>query len=265
MWVRHLVFGIMIPILVLAACRSEPGESETLTVSAQITLKVPADTAVLNFELEATGDTREAAMAKVVAEHNLIKSDLKKLEGLQSLVFEAEEVVIREVPSANCLKDLFSNMPDYMDFEDLYDYGDICPESDFLAYIDMYIWVQPAELTGQILGYSTQSEASQVRLDDFEISDMQKARNKAKAQAAGQIREVAQNVADETGVTLGRITRLSFQGDSHFSHEDNTWDDDEIVVMGSRIMPPSERVTLDVDPELIEIRERVVATFEISE
>ena len=90
------------------------------------------------------------------------------------------------------------------------------------------------------------------------------ARSNAKAEAAGKIRDVAQNVADKSGVNLGRITKLSFRGDTHFS--DNNFEDaDEIVATGSRINLPRDTVTLDIDPELIEIEERITATFEISE
>jgi len=253
----------MLFVWALTGCQQKT-ESETLTVSAKVTMKIPADTAELYVDIYANAPTRKAAVEQIVKEHNLVKSDLPQIDGITNIEFEADEIVIRQIPSQSCAKELYQNLPEYSDMEDLLEYYDLCPETEYSAYINMVISVQPAELVGEVIAYATISEVSEINLSQFTISDLESARNNAKAEAAGKIRNVAQNVADKTGVNLGRITKLSFRGDTHFS-ENNFNDDDVIVVTGSRINKSLETVTLDIDPEMIEITESVTATFEISE
>jgi len=255
--------GFLIFAWVLIGCQQK-AEPETLTVSAKVTMKVPADTAELDLDIYASAPTRKAAVEQIVKEHNLVKADLPQIDGIKNIEFEADEIVIRQIPNQDCAKELYKNLPEYSDLEDLLEYYDLCPETEYSAYINMGISVQPAELVGDVIAYATISEVSEINLSDFTISDLEGARNSAKAEAAGKIRDVAQNVADKTGVNLGRITKLSFRGDTHFS--DNNFDEDDVVVVtGSRRTVPRETVTLDIDPEMIEITERVTATFEISE
>jgi len=254
----------LLPLLVLTACQNKVDE-ETLTISAEVTMMVPADTAELRVGIYATAPTRKAAVEKIVAEHNLIKDDLPLIDGISSIVFQAEEIVIQEIPDQDCATELYKNLPEYSDLDDLLEYYELCPDTAFSAQIDMGIMVQPAQLVGDVIGYATLSEATAINLYGFKINDMETARNNAKAEAAGKIRSVAQNVADKTGVSLGKITKLSFRGDTHFTDGLSDDDSDEIVVTGSRIKEPRDTVTLDIDPELIEIRERVTATFEISD
>lgn len=238
--------------------------SDSLTVSAEITMLVPADTATLELDIYASAPTRKAAMEEIVKEHNLIKADLPQLDGVNKITFEADEIEVRQIPSQACANKLFENLPEYSDIDDLIDYYDLCPEVEFSAHINMGISVQPAEMVGDVIAYATLSEVTHIELQGFEISDMEMARSNAKAEAAGKIRKVAQNVADKSGVNLGRITKLSFRGDTHFS-DVSTGHDDVVVVTGSRISRDRETVTLDIDPELVEIDERITATFEISE
>ena len=258
--------GLLIGTFLLHGCgpSGSNSESNSLTVSAEITLLVPADTAMIELDIYTSAPTRKAAVEKIVKEHNLVKADLPQMEGLTRMTFEAEEVEIRRIPSQACANKLFENLPEYSNVEDLIDYYDLCPDTEFSAYINMGITVQPAEMVGDVIAYATLSDVSHIELQGFEISDIDMARSNAKAEAAGKIRDVAQNVADKSGVNLGRITKLSFRGDTHFS--DNNFEDaDEIVATGSRINLPRDTVTLDIDPELIEIEERITATFEISE
>ena len=265
---RSLKFfvGLLIGTFPLHGCGSNNSNSEqdSLTVSAEITLSVPADTALLDLEIYASAPTRKAAVEKIVKEHNLVKADLRQLEGLSQVTFEANEIEIRRIPSQACANKLFKNLPEYSDVEDLIDYYDLCPDTEFSAHIYMGITVQPAEMVGDVIAYATLSEVSHIELGGFKISDIEVARSNAKAEAAGKIRDVAQNVADKSGVNLGRITKLSFRGDTHFS-DDDFEDFDTIVVTGSRLKLPRDTVMLDIDPELIEIEERITATFEISE
>ncbi len=261
-----ILAGLLIGTFALHGCsqNSSNSEQDSLTVSAEITLSVPADTAMLELDIYASGPTRKVAVEKIVKEHNLVKADLPQMQGLSRVTFEADEIEIRRIPSQACANKLFENLPEYSDVEDLIDYYDLCPDTEFSAHINMGITVQPAEMVGDVIAYATLSEVSHIVLQGFEISDIEMARNNAKAEAAGKIRDVAQNVADKSGVNLGRITKLSFRGDTHFSNT-NFDDDDEIVVTGSRINLPRDTVTLNIDPELIEIEERITATFEIFE
>ncbi len=254
---------LMAPVLLAAGCNA-PTEEETLTVSAQVTMMLPADTAELYVDIYASAPTRKAAMEEIVKEHNLIKADLPQIEGISHITFEADEIEIRQIPDKKCAAKLYEDLPEYSDLDDLLNYYNLCPETEFSAHINMGIMVQPAELVGDVIGYATLSDVTSIHLSRFKITDMETARTNAKAEAAGKIRAVAQNVADKTGVNLGRITKLSFKGDTHFTDK-HSYDADEIVVTGSRIKAARETVTLDIDPELIEISERVTATFEISE
>lgn len=237
---------------------------DSLTVSAEITMLVPADTATLELDIYASAPTRKAAMEEIVKEHNLIKADLPQLDGVTKIIFEADEIEVRQIPSQACANKLFENLPEYSDIDDLIDYYDLCPEIEFSAHINMGISVQPAEMVGDVIAYATLSEVTHIELQGFEISDMEMARSNAKAEAAGKIRKVAQNVADKSGVNLGKIMKLSFRGDTHFS-DNSAGYDDLVVVTGSRISRDRETVTLNIDPELVEIDERITATFEISE
>ena len=258
--------GLLIGTFPFHGCAPSSSNSEpnSLTVSAEITLSVPADTAMLELDIYASAPTRKAAVEKIVKEHNLVKADLPQMEGLTRVTFEADEIEIRRIPSQACANKLFENLPEYSGVGDLIDYYDLCPDTEFSAHIYMGITVQPAEMVGDVIAYATLSEVSHIELQGFEISDIEMVRSNAKAEAAGKIREVAQNVADKSGVNLGKITKLSFRGDTHFSHN-NIEDYDSIVVTGSRISLPRDTVTLDIDPELIEIEERITATFKISE
>lgn len=261
-----ILAGPLIGAFLLHGCSpiSPKAEPNSLTVSAEITMSVPADTAMLELDIYASAPTRKAAMEKIVKEHNLVKADLPQMEGVIKVNFEADEIEIRRIPNQACANKLFENLPEYSDIDDLIDYYDLCPDIEFSAHINMGISVQPAEMVGDVIAYATLSEVTHIELQGFEISDMEMARGNAKAEAAGKIREVAQNVANKSGVNLGRITKLSFRGDTHFSDMSSS-EYDEVIVTGSRMSLPRDTVTLDIDPELIEIKERITATFEISE
>lgn len=254
---------LTVSLLLVTGCNST-SEDETLTVSAQVTMMLPADTAELYVDVYASAPTRKAAMEQIVKEHNLIKADLPQIEGITNITFEAEEIEIRQIPDQDCAKTLYQNLPEYSDLDNLLEYYDLCPNTAFSAHINMGISVRPAELVGEVIGYATLSEVASINLSGFKITDIETARINAKAEAAGKIRKVAQNVAEKTGVSLGKITKLSFKGDTHFTDEHSEYAD-EVVVTGSRIKTSRDTVTLDIDPELIEIRERVTATFKISE
>ena len=88
---RSLKFfvGLLIGTFPLHGCGSNNSNSEqdSLTVSAEITLSVPADTALLDLEIYASAPTRKAAVEKIVKEHNLVKADLRQLEGLSPVSY----------------------------------------------------------------------------------------------------------------------------------------------------------------------------------
>ena len=75
--------GLLIGAFLLQGCGPSNSNSKphSLTVSAEITLSVPADTAVLELDIYASARTRKVAVEKIVKEHNLVKADLPLMEG----------------------------------------------------------------------------------------------------------------------------------------------------------------------------------------
>ncbi len=258
--------GLCLAALALAGCSLE-SDPDSLTVSADVTMMVPADTAELTIEISGTATTRKEAMETIAKEHNLIKAELPQLDGITDITFEADELIIRRVPSDDCYRKLFESIPEFTYMEAFNDYFQLCENTDFSAYVEMMVSVQPAEMVGDVIAYATLSDVTNIELDGFSITNMEAARSNAKAEAAGKIRAVAENVADKTGVTLGRITKLSFRGATHFSTDSIYSIDDygEIIVTGSRVMGRRDTVTLNIDPKMMPIEERVIATFEISD
>jgi len=86
--------GFLIFAWVLIGCQQKT-EPETLTVSAKVTMKIPADTAELDLDIYASAPTRKAAVEQIVKEHNLVKADLPQIDGIKNIEFEADEIVIR--------------------------------------------------------------------------------------------------------------------------------------------------------------------------
>lgn len=265
---RFITHFSLASILILSAAACEKAEPNTITVSAEMTLDVPADAVFVHASIFVDGDSREEVLKNLVAEQKILRSDLPKLPKIEALRIESSDIKIRRVPTQKCLESLLGRLPEYTDAEDILDYYELCPSVKYRASLDMDIRVQPPQAVGGVIALTGLSDSIDTDLGRFVIVDMQTARRDAKAAAASRIRDFAADVADKSGVKLGEMTKLTFRGDTHFVDDiinSNLGDDDEIVVTGSRIKYVTEEVTLEFEPKMIEIEERVVATFKISE
>lgn len=257
----NLGAGILVAMSVLTACAEQV--PDVLTVSARVEIDVMPDAAVVDIQLQERASSREDVLKKIVEKQNSLREGLKNQEGIKSIKFEANEVRILPVSTQECARSLLGKMGEYADLDDAYEAYELCPNTDFRASISLSATIMPPAAAGAALSYATLSEVSLAELDEFIIVDMQKAKQNAKSAAAGKIRSIAQDIASQSGVKLGRIKSLSFKGDSHFAVD--KYGDQEIVVTARKRVTMTEAVRLDVDPEFITIAETVTATFVISE
>lgn len=255
-------------VIVFGVSSCNKAGPNTITVSAEMTLDVPADAVFVHASIFVDGESLEEVLKALVQEHKVLKSDLPKLPKVEALRVESSDIKIRRIPTQECLESLLGRLPDYTDAEDILDYYEMCPSVKYRAFLSMDIRVQPPQAVGGVIALTALSESVDMELGRFAVIDMQAARRDAKAAAASRIRDFASDVAGNSGVQLGEMTKLTFRGDTHFVDniiDSSLEDGDEIVVTGSRIKYVTEEVTLDLEPKMIEIKERVVATFEISE
>ena len=260
---RLFCLTAIVSILMFGTVGCEKSDPNVLTVSARVEFEVQPDAAVVSIELGERASTRDDVLRQTVQKHKNLREDLENHDGIESIKFEAKSVGIRPIATAECARSLLGKMGEYADMDDINEAYDLCPETDFYASMYIQVTVMPPEASGIVLSYATLNQAASADLDEFIIVDVQKARQNAKSAAAGKIRSIASDIADQSGVNLGALKKLSFRGDSHFS--DFGDDSDEVIVTGSRIKVVSEEVRLEIDPQLITISETVTATFEISE
>lgn len=249
----------ILPLGLMSCSKAEPN---TLTVSAKVELDVMPDAAIVNVYLSEQGKSREIVLETLVAKHKALREDLSAHDGIISISFEADEVSLRPVASAECAQAILNKVGEYADFEEIYQAYDLCPDKEYQADMDLSVTVSPPQAAGTVLSYTLLNDAAHAELDRFTLLDVQAARQSAKSAAAGKVRIIAQEIADQSEVKLGALSKLSFRGDRHFTDYD---ENDEVVVTGSRIKVVQETLRLDIDPKMITLSETVTATFVISE
>ncbi len=176
---------------------------------------------------------------------------MPNLEGLTHLTIDASSAEVTPIQDPECLESR------------RYNSEDACPVTAHFGSITLNLKGSPAKSSGRALSLLSELGAESVALTGYSLADMEAAWNEALDAAVKMARENAESIAGAAGSTL--IGPIRIQHGEGFG--DRSVGDlyapgaDQIVVMADRQVVPE--TDLDLDPQPIAIRAKVVAAFEI--
>jgi hypothetical protein len=220
-------------------------EQSAIRVEGEATLLVEPD----EFEIASTiltyTESREQTLARLAEIYSTLKATLPELEGLNALKMEASEASISSWRDPDCTENSYD------------DQG--CPIVAYGAEIALTISGSPASSAGPMLALLSELKVDDAELRDYKIAGDGGRRDEALKAAIANARDKAAMLAAASDASIGRIIRIeSGRGMATLAP---SFGDDEIIVTGSRVRRPA--VSLELEPQPIEVSARVVATFAI--
>lgn len=220
------------------------GEPSAIKVEGEATILVEPD----EFEIAATARaftaSRAETMAKIAEAYSTLKTALPELEGLSALRIDASEASIFSWKDPEC--------------GDAYDDSRGCPTAGYGAEIELIVSGAPASAAGPMLALMSELQVDDAELRDYKISDEAARKQEALKAALANARDRAAMIAAASDASVGRIIRIESGGGNAMVR---SFDDDEIIVTGAMVRRPA--VSLELEPQPIEVSARVDATFAI--
>lgn len=175
--------GLSIPLYVNQISTMK---NDYFSVTAEGTAYAKPDVAVVNIGYTTEGSNVEQVQSKANEVINKITSDLKAI-GIGE----------KDIQTTN-----YNINPDY-------DYSsELQKITGYSINLNMQVKSRDLEKGSQVIDIATKNGANQIRGVSFEIDDIEKYRVEARKQAIEKAKIKAEEIADETGITLGKIINV---------------------------------------------------------
>jgi len=241
----HMNRLFILPLVVLLSGCLPGQEPKQIIVEAEASIEVPPDGFSLSVGISSLEETRDSALSKVASIYSEMQTELKLLEGLESLSLETSGVSIEPVRELQCTKDTYDD--------------EACPIVSYRGAISISLKGAPSRLAGNMLSLASELGVSSVSFDEYVINDYAAAKERAVKAAVVAARQEAEIIASAAGATI--VGPAKFQIGSGFDDGFFDADRDTIIVTGSRQRSP--RIQLDIEPQPIYVDAEITAAFEI--
>ncbi|NNU16894.1 SIMPL domain-containing protein [Parvularcula sp. ZS-1/3] len=229
---------------------SKPKGSKEMTVYSDALILLPAEGFIASAELSGYGTSQEEAVASLSGQLSALRSELGRLEGLESLSFEADELDVQGYKQQRC---------EGVDGSDQRRRLDSCPPSRYVASVLLAVTAAPAREMGNVIALGTDLTDGDFSFDQYIMIDQIDGRARAIEKAIATARAEAEVLSAASGLKLGRVLEVDPQGAAP-SEEYDMAEDDVIVVSASRIAPKYE---LDLDDPKLPIEVSLGVTFAV--
>lgn len=249
---RIMMFAAVLA-LSLTACLPEQTKNQII-VDGEAVVKRAPDTVVIVGIISERTDEKIAALTKVADKLATIREAAPNIEGITEYSISAGKAEVHPVYEAGCNED--------------YRYGRVnpCPITAYSAATRVTFTLMPASMAGPALAAITELGATSASVREYKVADIKVLQTEAMQQAVSDARKKAELIAAASGARVVGPAKLQvgegFSPDRYFEHVGSV-DMDTIVVTGALLSPYSPSVDLSLDAEQTEIKQVVVAAFEI--
>lgn len=230
------------------------GQANQIIVDGEASLEFEPEVFSLSGAIRARSDTQAAALAEIASKLANIRETMPNLEGITNLAIDASNATITPIQNPECTESRRYNTEAQ------------CPVEGYFGSISIDIEGAPANLSGQTLSLLSELGAESVSLSTYSLIDPESAQQKALDAAVRDARRKAEKIATASNSVIAGPIRIQYgEGFSDGGYSGNSYDyaqaPDTIVVTGSRIAKPE--TNLDLDPQPINVKAKIVAAFEI--
>ena len=230
------------PMAVLAQDRSP--EASTIVITGEGSAEGRPDSFVVDAGLQGRGPTQTAALRDLSEAQTRLLEQWPRLDGLTEGVATTADISIVPRRDPECETNARRD--------------DSCPILGYVAYSAITLRGAPAERAGDAVSLASDLGATNVRLDEYEISNREELREQANRAAFEDARRQATLLANASGRRLGRLVRIQDPSAARYDGAANQIE--EVVVTGSRVRPA---VSIAAAPEPIRVSARITVVFEI--
>ncbi|MEM1379445.1 MAG: SIMPL domain-containing protein [Pseudomonadota bacterium] len=243
------LFTLMVPAaLCLAGCW--PEKPVEVTVTGYGAVEVEVDSFSVGIVSVGYGQTQAEALGSLNQQLTDLRSELVKLEGIESLKFNANQIEVTGIADPACAENF-----------DSYRTIDKCPPVRYTARIYVGVSGSPAKEAGNIVSLATELTTGNAEVNRFTISDQQSAEDQATQAAFANARAKAQQIAQASGLKLGPVKAVLLPDDREYFYDRQAPLEDRISVTASRV--PQQTIEIDVPTQTVSAEFRV--TFELLE
>jgi uncharacterized protein YggE len=224
-------------------------EQPRIIVDGHGEVKTAPDVAVIAYSLRGEGATSDEAVRAMVASGQRIESTLRSIDA--NAEPRTSEIKISPAKGSACKDDRYDREDDQLS-------KGVCAIVGYVATQEITVRTGAVRHSGTMVGLAARGGAYNVRIDRFQLSDVQAPKGQAIAAALADAQAKAAAVAAGSHVVLGRLITISTTGRDQGQ---------EIIVTGSRIpqrdvvsMAP---VTVNLNAEKITTAADVTVTYAI--
>ena len=246
---QKLILGLALFFVSGCLPASQPNQ---IIVDGEATLAIAPEVFSLTAAVRARGDSHAEVLADIASAVARIREKLPALEGLTQLSIDASAAQIIPILDRKCV--------DEADYRT----RDACPVSGYFGAIEFGIDGAPASLSGPALSFLSELGAESIILSRYSIIDLESAQKEALDAAVKDARTKADKIAAASGSAIAGAVRIQYG--SGFSRDDYYGDQENLARPMLDVASPEAsqpEIDLDLDPQPIKIRAKVVAAFEI--
>lgn len=248
------IIGFLFLTLFLASCLPLKSEKQ-IVVDGEAMLEFEPEIFQISGSIRARAETQNEVLADIAAKHANIRETLPQLVGLTELKIDAADVQIKPVFNAVCLE------------TSRYGQNMSCPVDGYFGVIDLSVSGSPAALSGNTISLLSELGAESVELTAYLLANLKEAQAAALDAAVRDAAAKANEIAAAANASLGGAVRIQhgegfgnsglYDQNAFYSPEYS----EQIVVSATRKIGPA--IGMDLDPQPIMIRAKVVASFAI--
>ena len=248
------IIGLLFLTLFLASCLPLKSEKQ-IVVDGEAMLEFEPEIFQISGSIRARAETQNEVLADIAAKHATIRETLPQLVGLTELKIDAADVQIKPVFNAVCLE------------TSRYGQNMSCPVDGYFGVIDLSVSGSPAALSGNTISLLSELGAESVELTAYLLANLKEAQAAALDAAVRDAAAKANEIAAAANASLGGAVRIQhgegfgnsglYDQNAFYSPEYS----EQIVVSATRKIGPA--IGMDLDPQPIMIRAKVVASFAI--
>ncbi|GJL90841.1 SIMPL domain-containing protein [Hyphococcus sp.] len=228
---------------------SQPNQ---IIVDGEATLAVEPEVFSLTAAVRSRGDSHAEVLADIAGAVARIRERFPALEGLTQLSIDASAAQIIPILDRKCV--------DEADYRT----RDACPVGGYFGAIEFAVEGAPASLSGSAISFLSELGAESVSLSRYSLIDLESAQKVALEAAVKDARTKAEKIAAASGSAISSPIRIQYG--SGFSRDDYYGDQENLSRPMLDVASPETaqpEIDLNLDPQPIKIRAKVVAAFEI--
>ncbi len=247
-----LIAVFAMPMAGSAIQTSEGDGPDTITILSKATIETPPDIFIISGNIFERAGSREAALQAASDTLEILKEEMKRLEGLEFARLTSGSAQIDPAYERGCEMMARDERP-----------REICEPVAYSVRIDLEMKAAPASEAGNAISLMTELGAKGAEVERYDISDREAARRQALETAFEAARDKAKALAEATGRRLGEVHSVRYSDPQISFQEQPFQKSDQIVVTGSRVRQPD--VSLELEAAPTELSEQIQVVFKLQD